>query len=430
MPAAAERNFPAREQGRAGKKLFPGRSRVLGYTRNPVSLMMKLLLIAVLVWCGAVGAPAEEYAFPGEREWISKLGDVVRGSFQSCTGSKLVLKTGRKRVEIPLNRLDEEDAALVNSLTGTAARRDLKLAAMLWPFLMKELEKVTWTTVEKDISPRYNETARKKTGGTLTGNRKIDGLACTTSLSAIKGPPFRIQEYYRPQNRPESARGQKSFDMVLDQGSLSACYDAGTGLLTPSTYMLEERTEMRGPVSSLLPAGEKIAAREAKSYSNTDYSLIMEARPVKGAYETCKPNSLGRKKLAMYWNAEGKMVCGVIKLEYDNLRLAALFDDQRKLVNAPGLGYAVILSRLDKKGRDSKGQDGHYYHVALAADGLPVYHHEGPETEADLDPLHYGKLRDSEKKTALAKEKEREQALRARQQARQRLVESARKRRE
>lgn len=153
MPAAAERNFPAREQGRAGKKLFPGRSRVLGYTRNPVSLMMKLLLIAVLVWCGAVGAPAEEYAFPGEREWISKLGDVVRGSFQSCTGSKLALKTGRKRVEIPLNRLDEEDAALVNSLTGTAARRDLKLAAMLWPFLMKELEKVTWTTVEKDISP-------------------------------------------------------------------------------------------------------------------------------------------------------------------------------------------------------------------------------------------------------------------------------------
>ena len=102
---------------------------------------MKLLLLAVLVWCGAVCAPADEYAFPGEREWISKLGDVVKGSFQSCTGSRLALKTGRKRVEIPLNRLDEEDAALAASLTGTAARRDLKLAAMLWPFLMKELEK-------------------------------------------------------------------------------------------------------------------------------------------------------------------------------------------------------------------------------------------------------------------------------------------------
>ena len=94
---------------------------------------MKLLLLAVLVWCGAVCAPADEYAFPGEREWISKLGDVVKGSFQSCTGSRLALKTGRKRVEIPLNRLDEEDAALAASLTGTAARRDLKLAAMPWP---------------------------------------------------------------------------------------------------------------------------------------------------------------------------------------------------------------------------------------------------------------------------------------------------------
>ena len=79
---------------------------------------MKLLLLAVLVWCGAVCAPADEYAFPGEREWISKLGDVVKGSFQSCTGSRLALKTGRKRVEIPLNRLDEEDAALAASLTG------------------------------------------------------------------------------------------------------------------------------------------------------------------------------------------------------------------------------------------------------------------------------------------------------------------------
>lgn len=51
----------------------------------------------------------------------------------------------------------------------------------------------------------------------------------------------------------------------------------------------------------------------------------------------------------MYWNTEGKMVCGIMKLDYDNMRVAALFDDQRKLMNAPGLGYAVILSRLDKK---------------------------------------------------------------------------------
>ena len=392
--------------------------------------MMKLFLLAVLVWCGAVCAPADEYAFPGEREWISKLGDVVKGSFQSCTGAKLALKTGRKRVEIPLNRLDEEDAALVASLTGTAARRDLKLAAMLWPFLMKELEKVTWTLVEKDISPRYNEAARKNPARTFTGTRKVDGLVCTTSLSAIQGPPFRIQEYCRPQKRPESGRGQKNVDMVLEQGSLYAYYDTGKGLLIPYNYMLEERTEMRSPVSSLLPEGEKLAAKEMKSYSNIDYSLSMENHPVKGAYETCRPNSLGRKKLVMYWNTEGKMVCGVMKLDYDNMRVAALFDDQRKLMNAPGLGYAVILSRLDKKGRDSKGQNGHYYHVALAADGLPVYHHEGPEDEAAMNPLLDGKLRDSEKKAVLTEERKREQNFRARQEARRRLVDSARKRKE
>ena len=97
---------------------------------------MKFLLFAVLAWCGAVCAPAEEYAFPGEREWISKFGDVIKGSFQSCTGSGVVLKAGRKRVEIPLARLDEEDAALAASLTEAEARRNLKLAAMLWPFLM------------------------------------------------------------------------------------------------------------------------------------------------------------------------------------------------------------------------------------------------------------------------------------------------------
>lgn len=43
--------------------------------------------------------------------------------------------------------------------------------------------------------------------------------------------------------------------------------------------------------------------------------------------------------------------------------------------------------------------------MALAADGLPVYYHEGPEDEAAMNPLLYGKLRDSEKKAALAEEK-------------------------
>ncbi|WP_300775602.1 hypothetical protein [uncultured Akkermansia sp.] len=129
---------------------------------------MKFLFFAVLAWCGAVCAPAEECAFPGEREWISKFGDVVKGSFQSCTGAGAVLKMGRRRVEIPLTRLDEEDAALAVSLTGAEARRNLKLAAMLWPFLMKELEKVTWTPAEKDIPPRYQEMARRKNAGAFT----------------------------------------------------------------------------------------------------------------------------------------------------------------------------------------------------------------------------------------------------------------------
>ena len=66
--------------------------------------------------------------------------------------------------------------------------------------------------------------------------------------------------------------------------------------------------------------------------------------------------------------------------------------------------------------------------MALAADGLPVYYHEGPEDEAAMNPLLYGKLRDSEKKADLAEEKRREQAFRARREARRRLVESARKR--
>ena len=110
------------------------------------------------------------------------------------------------------------------------------------------------------------------------------------------------------------------------------------------------------------------------------------------------------------------MVCGVMKLDYDNMRVAALFDGRRKLMNAPGLGYAVILSRLDKKGRGLK-EKGRYYHVALAADGLPVYYHEDPEDEAAMNPLLYGKLRDSEKKAALAEEKRREQAFRARREA-------------
>ncbi len=384
-------------------------------------MTMKCLLFAVLAWCGAVCAPAEEYAFPGEREWISKFGDVVKGSFHSCTGAGAVLKIGRRHVEIPLTRLDEEDAALAASLTGAEARRNLKLAAMLWPFLMKELQKVTWTPAEKNISPRYHEMARKKNAGALTGTRKVDGLVCATSLSIIQGPPFRIREYFRPQARPESGRGQKNFDVVLEQGSRCAYYDMDKGVLIPSKCLSEERTEMRAPVSSLLPPAEQLAARESKNYRNADYSLLVENRPVKGAYETCKPNSLGRKKLVMYWNTEGEMVCGVMKLDYDNMRVAALFDGRRKLMNAPGLGYAVILSRLDKKGRGLK-EKGRYYHVALAADGLPVYYHEGPEDEAAMNPLLYGKT------AALAEEKRREQAFRARREARRRLVESARKR--
>ena len=122
------------------------------------------------------------------------------------------------------------------------------------------------------------------------------------------------------------------------------------------------------------------------------------------------------------------MVCGVMKLEYDNARGAVLFDAEKKLMNAPGLGYAVMISRMNKKSRDPKVRDEHYYHVGLAADGLPVYHHEGPEDEAGMDPRRYGELRESEKKVVEEKEKEREKALRAKLEARQRLVESARKR--
>lgn len=66
------------------------------------------------------------------------------------------------------------------------------------------------------------------------------------------------------------------------------------------------------------------------------------------------------------------MVCGVMKLEYDNARVAVLFDAEKKLMNAPGLGYAVMISRMNKKSRDPKVRDEHYYHVGLAADGLPL----------------------------------------------------------
>lgn len=391
---------------------------------------MKLLLFAVLVWCYAVGAPADEYAFPGEREWISKLGDVVKGSFQSCTGSKLALKTGRKRVEIPLNRLDEEDAVLVRSLARPAARRDLKLAETLWPFIMKELGKVTWSPVVKDISPQFSRAARKAATKSTDSVRKVDGIACHVSLYSIPGPPFRIREYYRPQVRPTSGGGQKNFDLVLERGERYAYYDTATGLLTPRKHYLEERTDMRGPVSSLLPVGENIASREVKSSGNADYSLYRERRPVKGGYETCKPNALWKKKVTVYWNVEGGMVCGVMKLEYDNASVAVLFDAEKKLMNAPGLGYAVMLSRMSKKSKSPDSKDELYYHVALAADGLPVYHHEGPEDEEAMDPLRSGKLRDSEKKAALAEERKREHAFRAKQEARRRLVESARKRKE
>ena len=118
-----------------------------------------------------------------------KLGDVVKGTFQSCTGAKVAVKVDRKRVEIPLNRLDEEDAALVRSLTGTTARRDIKLAETFWPYIMKELEKVTWIPVEKDISPRFSRAARKAATKTTTGTRKVDGFSCTTSVTSIRGIP-------------------------------------------------------------------------------------------------------------------------------------------------------------------------------------------------------------------------------------------------
>ncbi|MBD9270537.1 hypothetical protein [Akkermansia sp.] len=382
----------------------------------------------MLAWCGICCSLAEDYPFPGEREWVSKLGDVVKGTFQSCTGTKVAVKVGRKRVEIPLNRLDEEDAALVRSLTGTTARRDIKLAETFWPYIMKELEKVTWIPVERDISPRFSGAARKAATKTVAGMRKVDGFSCTTSLTSIRGNPFLIREYYRPQVRPASGGGPKNFDMILENGEVYACYDTGKGLLAPEKHLLEARTEMRGPVSSLLPAGEKIAARESKTFSNADYSLSMAKNSVKGGYETCKPNFLTRKILSFQWNAEGKMVCGVMKLEYDNARVAVLFDAEKKIMNAPGLGYAVMISRMNKKSRDPKVKDEHYYHVGLAADGLPVYHHEGPENEAGMDPLRYGELRESEKKVIAEKEKERERAFRAKLEARQRLVESARKR--
>ena len=77
------------------------------------------------------------------------------------------------------------------------------------------------------------------------------------------------------------------------------------GVLVPSKCLSEERTEMRAPVSSLLPPARTACRERIKNYRNADYSLLVENRPVKGAYETCKPNSLGRKKLVMYWNTEG-----------------------------------------------------------------------------------------------------------------------------
>ena len=391
--------------------------------------MMKFFLMAVLIWCGAVCVPAHEYPFPAEREWISKLGDVMKGSFQSCSETRVAIKAARKRVEIPLNRLDEEDAALIRFLATPEGRRDFKLAETLWPFIMKELEKVTWSSVERDITSRYDAAARKAPPKTVSSMRNVDGFACTSSLSTLPGPPFRLIDGYRVRTRPESGRGQKNVDVVLDNGILCADYDAGKGVLTPDEDLPRERTEMRSPVSSLLLRGEQVAAHETKWYSNVDYSLLGDRLPVKGPYETCRPGSLGKKELALYWNTEGKMVCGVMKLEYDNAGIVALFDDRRKLMNAPGLGYAVIVSRMSKKSRDPKIRDERYYHVALAADGLPVSHYEGRENDAAMDPLNDENLRESEKKAALAEEGKREQAVRARQEARKRLVESAGKRR-
>lgn len=109
----------------------------------------------------------------------------------------------------------------------------------------------------------------------------------------------------------------------------------------------------------------------------------MAKNSVKGGYETCKPNFLTRKILSFQWSTEGKMVCGVMKLEYDNARVAVLFDAEKKLMNAPGLGYAVMISRMNKKSRDPKVRDEHYYHVGLAADGLPFTTMKGRRTRPE-----------------------------------------------
>lgn len=388
---------------------------------------MKFKLLGLLCLLG-VGSSlvAQDLPFPAEREWLSKLGDVVTGSYQGCTGTKVVLKAKDRRMEIPLNRLDEEDAAFVKTLIEPSARRDLKLAELFWPLIMKELSKVNWQPVLRDINPSFNAAARKNPQKNVKGTVKIEGLVCDTSSWIVKGKPFFIRQGYSAQTRSGSG-GMNKFDVSLKSGESVAYYDDKTGLLTGRQLYQEERTGMRGAVASLLPANMPIAAKESREYRNEGSSDGLPNSWIKGPYETCKPNGLERKQLSIYWDTKGKVACGVMYLQYDNADIYLLFDRERKLMNAPGLGYAVLLSRASKKGKTREGGE-YYYHVAFAADGLPVYHHEGPEDSADLNPLMHNRLRDSEKKEFHAKEQAREKELRSKLESRQGLMESAIKR--
>ena len=149
--------------------------------------MLKTTLGMLLLYGGACISMAAGVSFPGEREWVSKLGSVVTGSFLSCTESKVALRVNRQRVEIPLERLDEGDTALVKSLATPTARRDIKLAETLWPFIMQELEQVSWTPVQKDISPLFNAADRKLPSKSMTRQLKVDGVACKTSDMLLSG---------------------------------------------------------------------------------------------------------------------------------------------------------------------------------------------------------------------------------------------------
>ena len=85
-------------------------------------------------------------------------------------------------------------------------------------------------------------------------------------------------------------------------------------------------------------------------------------RSVKGAYETCKPNSLGRKKLVMYWNTEGEAVRGafpVKKVSSSHSKKQTVIiteqdiDEQELKAVIDGTGYesgAVKKEPYEKKG--------------------------------------------------------------------------------